>query len=39
MVGAPVELMEIVKSRKERGGHRAENEELGGLSLAGLHPR
>ena len=39
MVGAPVEFMEIFKSRKERGGHRAENEELGGLSLAELHQR
>ena len=39
MVGAPVEFMEIFKSRKERGGHRAENEELGWLPLVGLHPR
>ncbi|HBH09805.1 MAG TPA: hypothetical protein DDX40_10460 [Rikenellaceae bacterium] len=39
MVGAPVEFMEIFKSRKGRGGHRAENEGLGGLSLAELHQR
>lgn len=29
--------MEILSSRKERGGHLAENELLDKLSLAGVH--
>ena len=39
MVGAPVEFMAIFKSRKGRGGHHVENEELDGLPLAELHQR